>query len=46
MPVVKVKIEDAEKLPITERYDKGFGSTGMKEKISNFKEMEKEVGEE
>ena len=29
MPVVKVKIEEAEKLPITERYDKGFGSTGI-----------------
>jgi len=29
MPVVKAKVEEAEKLPITERYDKGFGSTGI-----------------
>ena len=29
MPVVKVRVEEAEKLPITERYDRGFGSTGI-----------------
>jgi len=48
MPVVKVKVEEVSKLPLTERYDKGFGSTGMKEKLQEFKKLDKAVnkGEE
>lgn len=30
IPVKKVKIQEVKKLDISERYDKGFGSTGMK----------------
>lgn len=43
LPVTKVKVRQIEKLPITERYDKGFGSTGMKEKVKNFKELEEDL---
>ena len=32
LPVKKVDVKEVEKLPITERYDRGFGSTGMKER--------------
>jgi len=42
LPVAKVKVVPVDKLPITERYDKGFGSTGMKEKANEFKKLEKE----
>ena len=44
IPVTKVKVQAVDKLEITERYDKGFGSTGMKEKMHEFKALEKEVG--
>lgn len=30
MPVRKVKIQEVKKLDLSDRYDKGFGSTGMK----------------
>lgn len=43
LPVVKVKVKQVEKLPFTERYDKGFGSTGFKEKIQEFKKIEEEI---
>jgi dUTP pyrophosphatase len=43
MPVTRVKVLEVDRLPLTERYDKGFGSTGMKEKLSEFKKMEKEI---
>jgi len=46
MPVTKVKIQQVEKLPLTERYDKGFGSTGMKEKINFLKEVGREIKNE
>jgi len=42
LPVTKVKIQEVSKLDISERYDKGFGSTGLKsvirdlDKISNL----------
>ncbi|MDD5151260.1 MAG: hypothetical protein PHC28_12425, partial [Flavobacterium sp.] len=39
LPVTKVKIVDVKKLDITERYDKGFGSTGLKEIIKLQKAM-------
>jgi dUTP pyrophosphatase len=41
MPVTKVKVKEVDKLPITERYDRGFGSTGLKEKIQALKEIKK-----
>jgi len=46
MPVTKVQVKEVPKLPITERYDKGFGSTGMKEKVDEFKKLERALGEE
>ncbi len=46
IPVVKVDIQEVEKLDITDRYDKGFGSTGMKEKIEILKEFKKEAEKE
>lgn len=44
LPVTKVEVREVSKLDVTERYDKGFGSTGMKNKIKDFKELEKELG--
>ena len=41
LPITKVKIKEVEKLPVTDRYDKGFGSTGFKEvlkELNNLKE--------
>lgn len=46
MPVIKVKVKKADKLPVTERYDKGFGSTGMKEKVVEFKKIDEEIESE
>jgi dUTP pyrophosphatase len=46
IPVVKPEIQEVEKLDITERYDKGFGSTGMKEKVEILKEFKKEAEKE
>jgi len=48
LPVTKVKVKQVDSLPITDRYDKGFGSTGLKEKakalndIKNMKINEEE----
>lgn len=39
LPVTKVKIKEVKKLDITERYDRGFGSTGMKELLKLEKDM-------
>lgn len=39
MPVTKVKVTQVNKLPVTERYDKSFGSTGMKEKVQALKDL-------
>jgi len=44
IPVVKVDVEEVQKLEVTERYDKGFGSTGIKDKLKNFHELEEEMG--
>lgn len=47
IPVVKVQVQEVEKLPLTERYDRGFGSTGMKDRLKEFDKLDKEVnGEE
>ncbi len=46
MPVVKVKVEEVDKLDVTERYDKGFGSTGMKDRVKEFNKLDKQVNEE
>lgn len=42
LPVTKVKIQDVKELSKTERQDRGFGSTGMKEIIRLGKELNKE----
>ena len=39
IPVTRVKVKQVESLPISERYDKGFGSTGLKEKAKALKEV-------
>jgi dUTP pyrophosphatase len=44
IPVTKVEIKEVKKLDITERYDKSFGSTGMKEIVRMEKQMR--LGEE
>jgi dUTP pyrophosphatase len=36
IPVKKVKIQEVSKLDITDRYDKGFGSTGIKSVIRDL----------
>jgi len=46
MPVAKVKVQEVGKLPFTERYDKSFGSTGIKERLNEFKKLGKEIGNE
>jgi len=43
IPVTKVKVQQVSNLPITERYDKGFGSTGMKERLEELKKLDKEI---
>lgn len=45
MPVTKVKVFEVSRLPVTERYDKGFGSTGIKEKMQEFKKLNEELNE-
>lgn len=42
LPITKVKIQDVKELSKTERQDRGFGSTGVKEIIRLQKEMNKE----
>lgn len=39
LPVAKAEIKEVKKLDITDRYDRGFGSTGMKEIIKLEKDM-------
>jgi dUTP pyrophosphatase len=47
IPITKVKVKQVDSLPITERYDKGFGSTGMKDKIKAIKDVAKmDIGED
>ncbi len=40
LPITKVEIKEVNKLPITERYDKGFGSTGIKEILKLEKDID------
>jgi len=46
LPVTKVKIQEASKLDITDRYDKGFGSTGMRTIMRDLDKMSRSGGEE
>lgn len=46
IPVTKVEVKEVKKLEVTDRYDKGFGSTGMKDKLHNFRKLEKEIDKE
>lgn len=46
IPVVKVKIREVDKLEITDRYDKGFGSTGMKSVLRDLNKISKSSEEE
>ena len=39
LPITKVKIEEVKSLSITGRYDRGFGSTGMKEIIKELNDL-------
>jgi dUTP pyrophosphatase len=39
VPIVKAKITEVKKLSSTERGDKGFGSTGMKEIIRELNKI-------
>ena len=41
LPVKKVKIKEVNQLPITERYDRSFGSTGMKNVIKQLNDLRK-----
>ena len=41
LPVKKVKIKEVKQLPITERYDRSFGSTGMKNVIKQLNDLTK-----
>jgi dUTP pyrophosphatase len=43
IPVAKVEVKEVKKLNETERGNKGFGSTGIKEKLKAFKYLEKEI---
>jgi len=39
IPVTRAKVKQVESLPISERYDKGFGSTGLKEKAKALRDI-------
>ena len=41
LPVKKVKIKEAKSLEITDRYDRSFGSTGMKNIIRQLNDLKK-----
>jgi dUTP pyrophosphatase len=43
LPIVKVEVKEAKDLSATERGDKGFGSTGIKEKMEELKKLTKEI---
>ena len=45
LPVAKVEVKEVEKLDVTERYDKSFGSTGFKDKLKTFNELARDLGE-
>jgi dUTP pyrophosphatase len=40
IPVVKVKIKEVKQLPLTDRYDRSFGSTGLKHVIKQLSDLE------
>lgn len=46
LPVAKVEVKEVQKLDVTDRYDKSFGSTGIKDKLKTFHELARELGEE
>lgn len=39
LPVKKVKIKEVKQLEVTDRYDRGFGSTGMKHIIKQLNDL-------
>jgi len=41
LPVRRVKIKEAKSLEITDRYDRSFGSTGMKNVIRQLSDLSK-----
>lgn len=43
LPVTKVEVKVVQSLSITERGSRGFGSTGISDKIKLFKELEEEI---
>ncbi len=40
LPVVKVKVQEVKSLPVSNRYDRGFGSTGIKHVIKQLSDLE------
>lgn len=46
IPVRKVRIEVVESLSVTQRGEHGFGSTGIKDKIKAFQELEEAIKKE
>jgi dUTP pyrophosphatase len=44
IPVTKVSVKEVKSLLKTQRGEKGFGSTGIKEKIKEFNKLAKKVG--
>lgn len=43
IPVTKVKVEQVKSLSITDRYDRGFGSTGMRGVIKELDSLKKDI---
>ncbi len=43
LPIRKVKVKLVDTLSKTERGEKGFGSTGIKEKLEAFKELDRKI---
>jgi dUTP pyrophosphatase len=43
LPVTKVEVKVVQSLSTTERGSRGFGSTGIKDKLKLFKELEEEI---
>jgi len=39
IPVTKVKIQEVKSLPVTDRYDRSFGSTGMKKIVKQLNDL-------
>jgi len=43
LPVTKVKVQEVKSLSITKRYDRGFGSTGMRGVIKELDKLKRDI---